>query len=87
MSDIFAQVAIFVLGPTAIVLSNMHNAAVRRWAPVVGLSSQPFWFWTTAAHHQWPVFLTSIIYTAAWLRGLYNQWYSQSAISNLGDRK
>jgi hypothetical protein len=71
VSDLLAQLMILVLGPTAIVLANSEY---RKWGPVVGLMSQPFWFWTTLVHHQWPVFCVSFIYTAAWARGFYNLW-------------
>lgn len=71
MSDLIAQLAILVLGPTAIVLANTQW---RKAAPVVGLMSQPFWFWTTIAHHQWPVLATCFIYTGAWAFGFYNLW-------------
>lgn len=71
MSDVIAQVAIFLLGPTAVILANTKR---RRWAPIVGLASQPFWFWTTIANHQWPVLATCFIYTGAWGLGLYNLW-------------
>jgi hypothetical protein len=74
MNDIAAQVMIFVLGPAAIWLTNHRSAGVRKWAPIVGLSSQPFWFWTTFAHHQYPVLVTCVIYTYAWYRGFSNQW-------------
>jgi hypothetical protein len=74
VSDAIAQLAIFVMGPAAIALSNMRSPAVRKWAPIVGISSQPFWFWTTAYHHQWPVFTTCFVYTASWAYGIYNQW-------------
>jgi hypothetical protein len=76
MSDLFAQLAIFFLGPTAVILANSRW---RKWAPIVGLASQPFWFWTTIAHHQYPVLVTCVIYTGAWMFGFYNLWLKKGA--------
>jgi len=66
------QVGILILGPTAVFLSQ-SGARFRKWAPWVGLASQPFWFWSAISAHQWGVFCVSIIYTAAWARGIWRK--------------
>lgn len=68
---------IFVCGPTAIFLANDPRSWVKRWAPVVGLISQPFWFYATYHSRQWGVFAVSFLYTAAWLRGFYYAWIAK----------
>lgn len=69
-----SQIAIFVLGPLAVLLANDARPLWRRWAPVVGLLSQPFWFYATYCAHQWGIFAVAFLYTAAWARGFYYGW-------------
>lgn len=68
------QIAIFVLCLGAMFLTNDNRAGWRRWAPVLGLASEPFWFWTTWQHQQWGIFASAFFYTAAWARGFYYAW-------------
>lgn len=72
------QVAIFVLCLGAMFLTNDHRPGWRRWAPALGLASEPFWFWTTYTHHQWGIFASAFFYTAAWARGFYHAWLAPS---------
>lgn len=68
------QLAIAVFGVTAVFLSQDGRARWRRWAPVFGLCSQPFWFYATWKAEQWGVFALSFLYTASWVRGFWIQW-------------
>lgn len=68
------QLAIALTGGLAIWLVNDRRAAWRRWASVVGLAGQPFWFHTAFVAEQWGVLLLTCVYTAAWLRGLRHEW-------------
>ena len=54
-SDQIVQLAIAVLGPAAIWLSQSRSARFQRWACIVGLASQPFWFWAVMDSGQWGV--------------------------------
>lgn len=72
--DIISQAGIAVFGVTAIFLANIHNVAWRRWAPIVGMCSQPFWFYTTFHHEQWGMFGLVFLYTGSWGLGIYNHW-------------
>ena len=68
------QLGIFVLGPGAIWLANDPRPRVARWGCVVGMISQPFWFYATIKGHQWGILGASLFYTYAWARGIYYQW-------------
>lgn len=69
-----AQLGIFLLGATAVALANDHRPQWRKWSSVVGLTSQPFWFYASFTSHQWGVFASACLYTAAWARGFYYSW-------------
>ena len=49
MWDTISQIAIFVLGASAIILVAKKN----KWGFVVGIFSQPFWFITSFVNQQW----------------------------------
>lgn len=68
------QTFIAVFGVSAVFLSQDRRASVRRWAPVLGLLAQPFWFYATWKAGQWGIFALSFFYAAGWLRGLWTQW-------------
>ena len=73
----FGQVGIVVFGVAAIWLSQSPAPATRKFAPVCGLCSQPFWFYSTFVAEQWGIFAISLLYTASWVRGLHNQWFAK----------
>src|SRR5262249_14753137 len=55
--EFVSQAAIF-MGPVgAILLGNGY-----RWGFVLGLATQPFWFYTSFRYRQWGVFIASIFY-------------------------
>ncbi len=65
-----SQIAIFMLGSTAIVLIARKN----KWGFVAGLLSQPFWFFTAYTNEQLGILLVSVIYTITWIYGIY-EWF------------
>jgi hypothetical protein len=69
------QVAIGLCGVSSIWLSQSLDGTVRRWAPIFGLCAQPFWFYSTYRAEQWGIFFLCFLYTAAWARGWYYQWW------------
>lgn len=69
------QIGILLFGMVAIILVNDHRPKVRRWGPVCGLISQPFWFYESFSHGQWGIFACSFVYAASWARGYYNAWW------------
>lgn len=72
-ADVISQWAIFFIGPLSIFILSLKNK-YHRWGYVFGLSAQPFWYITTIHHSQWPILAISVIYTLAWLHGIY-QWF------------
>ena len=73
-SDQLVQTAIAIMGPIAIWLSQSRRLRFQRWACIVGLMSQPFWFWATWDSGQWGVFVVAVVCLLAWLRGLWVHW-------------
>lgn len=69
-----AQTLIALLGIASIWLVNDPRAMCQRWACVLGLAAQPFWFYTSWQADQWGIFLLSIAYALAWLRGFWRHW-------------
>lgn len=68
------QTAILLLGGLAIWMTHSPGEQARRYAPIVGLVSQPFWLVETFNAAQWGMFALSVWYTAAWLRGINREW-------------
>lgn len=68
------QVIIAGTGIPAIMMTQSNSATVRKWACIVAVSGQPFWFvmaWITEA---WGVFIMSFFYTFAWCKGVWSFW-------------
>ncbi|ATG93961.1 hypothetical protein C8246_20005 [Paracidovorax avenae] len=70
----FEQIAIAFFGAFAAWLSQARSARWRRWACVVGLLGQPFWFWAGWRSGHWGVFAASALYALAWLQGAWVYW-------------
>jgi len=68
------QWAILAMGPTAVYMTQHRNPKVRRCACIVGLCSQPFWFYASFKAHQWGMFTAAAVYTCSWATGIYNNW-------------
>lgn len=71
--DQISQWAIFVFGPSAIFVVGMKKKW-RRWGYVLGMISQPFWFYTLIYNKQWPIVAVSFLYTISWGNGIWNHW-------------
>lgn len=67
------QIGIILFGCSAIwLVSRTENW--KKWGYIVGLLSQPFWFWTAIENSQWGIFLVSLFYTYSWCQGIWNYW-------------
>ena len=77
MLEIIVQVAIAVLSATAIWLVGRLEKW-KRWGYIVGLFSQPFWFYSTITTEQWGIFVLAIWYTYCWTQGIYNYWIKKA---------
>ena len=70
------QAAIALLGATAAWLSQERRASWRRWACIFGMLGQPFWLYATWQAEQVGMFVLSVVYAAAWMRGVWVNWIS-----------
>lgn len=71
------QVAIFFTGVTAIWLSQDPREDHRRWACILGLVGQPFWFYMAWSTEKMGVFLLCFLYTLSWWRGFRHFWLNR----------
>lgn len=83
-SDQFVQSALAILGPTAIWLSQSRSVRFQRWACIVGLVSQPFWFWSVWSSGQWGVGVVAVVCALAWLKGLWVHWLAPRPLGGVG---
>jgi len=72
------QIAIALLGVSAIWLSQDTSLGRRRWASILGLLGQPFWFYSSYQAEQWGIFLLCFFYTLAWAKGVRTHWFSKA---------
>jgi len=70
----FDQIAIPILGALAARCSQERCKYWRRWACIFGIVGQPFWFYASWKAEQWGIFAVSVLYGAAWIRGLWVHW-------------
>lgn len=68
------QIALGLLGVTAIRLSQHHEPKYQKLSPIFGLCGQPFWFYATYQKELWIMFLLCMLYTYAWWKG-FKRWY------------
>lgn len=68
------QIAIALFGAFAAWCSQERRESWRRWACIFGMLGQPFWFYASWKASQWGIFAVSVLYGAAWLRGLWVYW-------------
>lgn len=73
----WAQLGIALFGVSAVACSQSNQAKTRRWASVLGLVGQPFWFYATWKAQQWGMFGLCFLYTWAWGKGFWNNWIMQ----------
>lgn len=67
------QIGILIFGCSAVWFVG-RKERWKRWGYILGLCSQPFWFWTTITHEQYGIALLSLWYTYSWGQGIYNYW-------------
>ena len=68
------QLFIAMFGLTSIWCAMGHNAKARKWAPVIGLAGQPFWFAFALDTKAWGLLALVAAYTAVYVRGILVQW-------------
>lgn len=73
------QIFIFFTGLIAIWITQQGNDKIKKYACLLGMAAQPFWFYATYKAEQWGMFLNSIGYTYCWGLGIYNHWIKDAA--------
>ena len=69
------QLAIVLTGMVAIYLTQQtRHPDAKKYASILGLIGQPFWFYATYKAEQWGMFMLCFGYTYAWGLGFYNNW-------------
>ena len=68
------QIFIALTGFTAIYLTQQTNESLKRYACILGILGQPFWFYSSYTAEQWGIFALCFAYTWAWCIGVYNNW-------------
>lgn len=68
------QIAIALTGCVAVFLTQQDNHSLKKYASILGLIGQPFWFYTTYTNEQWGIFAMCFFYTYSWALGFYNGW-------------
>ena len=69
-----AQVGVLLYGLPALYLVGFKEHNTRRWAYILGILGQPFWFITTIGYNQWGLLILVFFYTGAWGNGVYQHW-------------
>jgi len=77
------QFGITFFGLMAIWLSQDRSSKCQKYAPIFGLISQPFWFYSSWIAGQWGIFALSVLYTVCWLKGIKNYWCKPAVINKL----
>lgn len=68
------QLLLALFGLTSIWLAMGRNVRGRKWAPVIGLFGQPFWFLFALDAGAWGLMALVAAYTVVYLRGILLQW-------------
>ena len=69
-----ANIIIPVFGTLAFAMSQTSNPTLRKYAPILGLSTQPFWFYTQWTSANFGVILICFLYAGIWMFSFYLQW-------------
>lgn len=72
--SLISQTLIALTGVLAAWVNQDPNASVRRWASIVGLLGQLFWFYSTFTASQWGMFAVTCGFTISYGRGFYLGW-------------
>jgi len=75
---VIEQVVIAFTGTVSIFLTQSRNEQKRKYACLVGMAGQPFWFIATYQAQQWGILALTLLYTLAWARGIYYHWIIKS---------
>lgn len=69
-----SQVGIAIFGVSAVLCTQL-DPQWHKWASVLGLAGQPFWFYSSWTTRQLGIFALSWLYTISWTMGLVKYWF------------
>jgi hypothetical protein len=78
-AHVIAQTWLALFSVGAVGLSQAKSPTLRRYACILGLLSQPAWFYSTWSAGQWGIFALCFVYASLWARGFYNFWIREVA--------
>jgi hypothetical protein len=82
--DNWIQLGILVFGCTGVCLLGIPDswgaqwAELKRYAPILGLLSQPLWFVFSRRSKAWGIMILNIAYTISWSFGVWLNWIAPS---------
>lgn len=85
MLDWIVQSMIVVFGGSAIWFVT-RKESWQRWGYILGMCSQPAWFYTTITNEQYGIAMLSLWYTYAWGQGIYFYWIKPLIINQKRQR-
>lgn len=72
----FSQILLAILSILAIALTQLtDDPRITRWAPVLGLASQPFWLHAGLTAQQYGNLTVTFVVTLVWCAGIYRAWW------------
>ena len=71
------QLIIALTGGIAIYLTQQKNESIKKYASILGLIGQPFWFCSAYSNEQWGIFALCFLYTYSWALGFKNNWMNK----------
>lgn len=76
MLEIILQAIMAITGIVAVWMTQQTTyPELVKFAPVVGIISQPLWLYFTYTAAQYGMFITSIAYTYVWYLGVQTHWF------------
>lgn len=65
------QMGLAFFGVLAVYLAQSKDPQKRKWASIVGMAGQPFWFIEATGPG---MLLVVTLYTLVWAQGIWNHW-------------
>lgn len=69
------QIFLGVFGVLAVWYSQDPDINKSKWACILGMCSQPFWFYSSIQSGQLGIFVCTVAGTVAWARGIHQHWF------------
>ena len=73
-----AQIGILLYGLPALFIVGFKDHDIRRWAYIMGILGQSFWYITTINNGQWGMVVLCTFYTVSWSNGTYQHWIKKT---------